>query len=132
MAKELILISHGKLAEEATKGIELIMGPQDNIQAVCMLPEDGVSDFQKKFEDATADFSVDDIVVFADLMGGTPANTVSRLIKAGLNIKLYAGLNMAMIMEWLNCQMVDDRVPDYVKAGKDGVVDVNAFLNTDN
>ncbi|MCT7830437.1 MAG: PTS fructose transporter subunit IIA, partial [Lactobacillus iners] len=103
-----------------------------NIQAVCMLPEDGVSDFQKKFEDATADFSVDDIVVFADLMGGTPANTVSRLIKAGLNIKLYAGLNMAMIMEWLNCQMVDDRVPDYVKAGKDGVVDVNAFLNTDN
>ncbi|MFR8806616.1 MAG: PTS sugar transporter subunit IIA, partial [Lactobacillus iners] len=114
MAKELILISHGKLAEEAKKGIELIMGPQDNIQAVCMLPEDGVSDFQKKFEDATADFSVDDIVVFADLMGGTPANTVSRLIKAGLNIKLYAGLNMAMIMEWLNCQMVDDRVPDYV------------------
>lgn len=109
MAKELILISHGKLAEEAKKGIELIMGPQDNIQAVCMLPEDGVSDFQKKFEDATADFSVDDIVVFADLMGGTPANTVSRLIKAGLNIKLYAGLNMAMIMEWLNCQMVDDR-----------------------
>lgn len=49
MAKELILISHGKLAEEAKKGIELIMGPQDNIQAVCMLPEDGVSDFQKKF-----------------------------------------------------------------------------------
>lgn len=26
MAKELILISHGKLAEEAKKGIELIMG----------------------------------------------------------------------------------------------------------
>ena len=34
MTKELVLISHGKMAEEVKKSAELIMGPQEHIHVV--------------------------------------------------------------------------------------------------
>ena len=50
MTKELVLISHGKMAEEVKKSAELIMGPQEHIHVVCLLPEEGPEDFEKKFQ----------------------------------------------------------------------------------
>ena len=46
MTKELVLISHGKMAEEVKKSAELIMGPQEHIHVVCLLPEEGPEDFE--------------------------------------------------------------------------------------
>lgn len=124
---ELVLISHGRMAEEMKKSAELIMGPQDHIHTVCLLPEEGPEDFEKKFEEVTENFNDDEIMVFADLMGGTPANTISRLIMGGSNIHLIAGMNLAMVIQWLNSQMVGTD-SDYVEAAKAGVVDINQML----
>lgn len=128
MAKDLVLISHGRMAEEVKKSAELIMGPQDHIHTVVLLPEEGPEDFEKKFNDTIKDFDEPDITVFADLMGGTPANTVSRLIMSGNDkIHLIAGMNLAMVIEWLNSQMVGND-SYYVNAGKAGIVDINQML----
>ncbi len=127
-AEELVLISHGRLAEEMKKSAELIMGPQEHIHTVCLLPEEGPEDFQKKFEDVISDFSSEEITIFADLMGGTPANTISRLIMTGEDkLHLTAGMNLAMVIEWLNGQMIG-RPSDYVAAAKAGIVDINQML----
>ena len=128
MAKDLVLISHGRMAEEVKKSAELIMCPQDHIHTVVLLPEEGPEDFEKKFNDTIKDFDEPDITVFADLMGGTPANTVSRLIMSGNDkIHLIAGMNLAMVIEWLNSQMVGND-SYYVNAGKAGIVDINQML----
>ena len=127
MAKELVLISHGKMAEEVKKSAELIMGPQEHIHAVCLLPGEGPEDFEKKFQDTINGIPEEDLTVFADLMGGTPANTVSRLIMGGQNIHLVAGMNLAMVIDWLNSQMIGND-SDAVNAGKAGIVDINQML----
>ncbi|MGP3255835.1 PTS sugar transporter subunit IIA [Lactobacillus gasseri] len=127
MAKELVLISHGKMAEEVKKSAELIMGPQEHIHAVCLLLEEGPEDFEKKFQDTINGIPEEDLTVFADLMGGTPANTVSRLIMGGQNIHLVAGMNLAMVIDWLNSQMIGND-SDAVNAGKAGIVDINQML----
>lgn len=127
MSKELVLISHGKMAEELKKSAELIMGPQEHIHVVCLLPEEGPEDFEKKFQDEISGIAEDDLTVFADLMGGTPANTVSRLIMGGQNIHLVAGMNLAMVIDWLNSQMVGNDA-NSVNAGKAGIVDINEML----
>lgn len=44
MTKSLILVSHGRFCEELKVAQEMIMGPQDNIHAVALLPEDGPED----------------------------------------------------------------------------------------
>lgn len=60
-------------------------------------------------------------------MGGTPANTVSRLIMGGQNIHLVAGMNLVMVIDWLNSQMIGND-SDAVNAGKAGIVDINQML----
>ncbi len=52
------------------------MGPQETISTVALLPEEGEADFLEKFEAITE--SLEDFVVFADLLGGTPCNILSK------------------------------------------------------
>lgn len=42
---KLVLISHGQLCEELKKSAEMIMGPQDDIATVALLPNEGPEDF---------------------------------------------------------------------------------------
>lgn len=127
MAKELVLISHGQMAEGVKQSCELIMGPQKHIHTVCLQPEEGPEDFQKKFEQTIANFDLNDLTVFADLMGGTPCNVVSRMIMGGKKIHLIAGMNLPMAIGWVNAQMVGNEA-DYPDAAKKGVVDINQYL----
>ena len=103
MAKHLVLVSHGRFCEELKASTEMIMGPQDNIHTVALLPEEGPEDFTAKFE-ATVQ-GLEDYIVFADLLGGTPCNTVSRLILEGRAIDLYAGMNLPMVIEFINSSL---------------------------
>ncbi|MGT2911615.1 PTS sugar transporter subunit IIA [Streptococcus cameli] len=128
MGKQLILVSHGRFCEELKKSTEMIMGPQDSIHAVALLPEEGPEDFQRKFEALVAD--MDDYVVFADLLGGTPCNVVSRLILAGAPVQLYAGMNMPMVIGYLNGVLVGEEV-DYVDFASNNIQHVNAMLASD-
>ena len=49
MAKELVLVSHGRFCEELKASTEMIMGPQESIHTVALLPEEGPEDFTAKF-----------------------------------------------------------------------------------
>ena len=127
--KELILISHGKMAEGVKASVELIMGKQEHVHTVCLLPSEGPDDFKSKFEEQISGMNIEDITVFADLMGGTPANVVSRMIMGGQKIHLISGMNLPLVIEWLNSQM-SGAESDFVTAGKAGIVDVNEMLSS--
>lgn len=127
---ELVLISHGDFCHELKKSAEMIMGPQDNIHTVGLLPSEGPEDFQKKFQDTIA--TLDDYTVFADLMGGTPCNVASRLLMEGTaKFDLYAGMNLPMVISFINGAMlgVEPAILDESKAGVVRVNDVIAGIN---
>ncbi|MGT2846923.1 PTS sugar transporter subunit IIA [Streptococcus massiliensis] len=125
MAKDLILVSHGRFCEELKKSVEMIMGPQDGIHAVALLPEDGPEDFQVKFNETTK--GLEEYIVFADLLGGTPCNVVSRLIMEGQDIELYAGMNMPMVIAYLNDALTGTST-NYPEKASEYIVDVKAVL----
>ena len=125
MTKSLILVSHGRFCEELKGSTEMIMGPQDNIHAVALLPEDGPEEFTAKFEAAIE--GLDDFLVFADLLGGTPCNVVSRLIMEGRDIELYAGMNLPMVIEFINSALTGVEAKYIEKANK-YIVKVNDVL----
>ncbi|HFI0088355.1 MULTISPECIES: PTS sugar transporter subunit IIA [unclassified Streptococcus] len=127
MTKSLVLVSHGTFCQELKKSTEMIMGPQDNIFTVALLPEEGPEDFQKKFEETIAD--LDDFVVFADLLGGTPANVVSRKLIDGAQFDLYAGMNMPMVIGFLNGVLLGEDV-DYVEFGSTNIQHINKLLTS--
>lgn len=123
---ELVLISHGLFCQELKKSAEMIMGPQDNIHTVGLLPSEGPEDFQKKLLDEIAGLS--DYTVFADLMGGTPCNVASRILMEGkASFDLYAGMNLPMLISYINGEMLGME-PAIVNESKDGIVHVNDVI----
>ena len=131
MTKQLVLVSHGRFFEELNKSTQMIMGPLDFIHTVPLLPEEGIDDFAAKFSATVKD--LDDYIVFADLLGGTPCNVVSRLILEGLQIELYAGMNMPMVIEFINSALTGVEAKYIEKANKYimKVNDVLAEMNDD-
>lgn len=125
MSKSLVLVSHGRFCEELKGSTEMIMGPQENIHAVALLPEDGPEEFTAKFKGVIE--NLDDFVVFADLLGGTPCNVVSRLVMEGLDVELYAGMNLPMVIEFINASLTGG-VADYKARAVESVVKVNDLL----
>ncbi|VIT92445.1 phosphotransferase system sugar-specific EII component [Streptococcus pneumoniae] len=103
----------------------MIMGPQDNIYTVALLPEDGPEEFTDKFEAVIE--GLDDFLVFADLLGGTPCNVVSRLIMEGRDIDLYAGMNLPMVIEFINASLTGADA-DYKSRAAESIVKVNDLL----
>ncbi len=128
MAKQLVLVSHGLFCQELKKSTEMIMGPQDSIHTVALLPEEGPEEFRAKFEATIAE--LDDFVVFADLLGGTPANVVSRLVLEGATFDVYAGMNMPMVIGFLNGVLLGEDV-DYVSFGASNIQHLNALFAAD-
>ncbi|RDG09759.1 PTS fructose transporter subunit IIA [Enterococcus faecium] len=126
MSRQLVLISHGKFCEELKKSTEMIMGPQEDIYTLPLLPEDGTETYKQKF--LTVTDSLNDFVVLCDLLGGTPANIISKLIMEGQQITLYAGMNLPMVIEFINSQMIGSE-HEFVRAGCESIVSVNELIN---
>lgn len=126
MSRQLVLISHGKFCEELKKSTEMIMGPQEDIYTLPLLPEDGTETYKQKF--LTVTDSLNDFVVLCDLLGGTPANIISKLIMEGQQITLYAGVNLPMVIEFINSQMIGSE-PEFVRAGCESIISVNELIN---
>ncbi|MCY7730576.1 PTS sugar transporter subunit IIA [Aerococcus urinaeequi] len=124
--KSLVLVSHGNFAEGIKQSVEMIMGPQDDIYTVGLNPSEGQDDFRKKIEQTIE--GLDEFIVFSDLMGGTPNNVVSRLLMEGQQFELYAGMNLPMIISFLNGQLIDQQV-DLIDKARTNIVNVNEALS---
>ncbi|QIH77141.1 PTS sugar transporter subunit IIA [Macrococcoides canis] len=123
--EKLILVSHGGFSKGLKESTEMILGPQDYLYAVSLNPEDGEEEFISKFNEARKD--ADSVVVFADLLGGTPCNAVSKLIMQGEDIELYAGMSLPMVITYINGRMIGEKA-NIIEKSKEYVVHVNEML----
>ncbi len=75
--------------------------------------------------------SGDGVVIFVDLLGGTPYNRACMLISD--KVQVIAGMNLSMVLELLGNRLSDNYDFDaLIQTGKDGVVDVNKmFMEVD-
>ncbi|MDK7925805.1 MAG: PTS fructose transporter subunit IIA [Staphylococcus simulans] len=123
--KKLILISHGAFCEGLKESAEMILGEQPDIVPVPLLPEESAEDFQAKLLAEMA--KEDSFTVFEDLMGGTPANVAAKLLMQGQQFDLYAGMNLPMIVAYVNGELLGE-AQDIVGKTKEYIVKVNDLL----
>ncbi|MEI7609176.1 MAG: PTS sugar transporter subunit IIA [Rhodospirillaceae bacterium] len=95
----MVLVTHGRLAEEFIAALEHVVGHQEQVRAVCIGPED---DMEQRRRDILARVSeVDDgegVVVLTDMFGGTPSNlAISIMDKA--KVEVIAGVNLPMLIK---------------------------------
>ncbi len=114
----LILVTHGDLAKEFVVAMEHVVGPQKNIEKVCIGPHDDME--VRRREIATAINSVDSgrgAIILTDLFGGTPSNLAISLLEPG-RVEVIAGINLPMLIRLDSARKVMG-VRDAVTAAKD-------------
>ena len=71
----LVLVSHGRLAEEMRRAMEHVVGPQPQVETVCIGPEDGMEDTKRDILARVAEVDQGDgVIILTDMFGGTPSN----------------------------------------------------------
>lgn len=94
----LVLVTHGRLAEEFVVAMEHVVGKQDSIATICIGPEDDMEGRRADIAKAIGDVDTGrGVIVLTDLFGGTPSNLAISLMEAG-KVEVIAGINLPMLI----------------------------------
>lgn len=95
----MVLVTHGRLAEELVAALEHVVGPQQKINTVCIGPDDDMEQRRLEILDCVAKSDEGSgVVLLTDMFGGTPSNlAISIMDKA--NIEVIAGVNLPMLIK---------------------------------
>ncbi|MCV3763124.1 PTS sugar transporter subunit IIA [Companilactobacillus formosensis] len=130
----LILMSHGNMAIETLKSAELIIGELPETVALGLQKSDGPETLKAKVEtEIKKYYGKEPVFLIVDLLGGTPGNVAVNLTQDYPEMHVISGLNLPMVINYANQKFIgqDIKVSDIMKEGKDGIVDVNAFINAE-
>ena len=98
--KALLVITHGNFGIELVKSVEMIMGEQEDVNALGLNPGESVEDLRESADrivEANKEAGKETIIL-VDILGGSPSNVALYLLKKH-GIKLVTGVNMYMLIE---------------------------------
>ena len=107
----LVLVSHGRLADEFRDAVEHVMGSQEQLETIAIGPEDDIDN--RRGDILAAAGRVDTgqgVIICTDMFGGTPSNLAiaamgacegdaleAREVVGG--IEVLAGMNLPMLVK---------------------------------
>ena len=95
----LVLVTHGRLAIEFRTALEHVVGPQDQIEAVTIDPEDDVEARRKDIIAAVKRVDTGDgVAILTDMFGGTPSNLAISVMSQP-KVEVLAGINLPMLVK---------------------------------
>ena len=95
----LVLVTHGRLAEEFRNAVEHVVGPQENFETVASAPTTTWSSAAATSSTPwRASISGTGVVVLTDMFGGTPSNLAISVMEAG-RVEVIAGMNLPMLIK---------------------------------
>ena len=95
----LVLVTHGRLAEEFVFALEHIVGPQAGVETIAIGPDDRMEN--RRSDIAAAIGRVNSgagVIILTDMFGGTPSNLAISLLEIG-KVEVVAGLNLPMLVK---------------------------------
>ncbi len=130
--KGIILASHGRLAEGMLDTLKIFAGECEQIQALCLMAGDDVSEYLEKLKKTINEVDQGDgVVVFCDLLFGSPCNCSARLLNDPLymdRVTVFTGMNLPLVLEYTNSREIGISNEELLTTGKDGVVNFNDML----
>ena len=104
----LVIVTHGRLAEEFVLAMEHVVGPQSAVEAICIGPED---DMEKRRQDILAACnrvnSGAGVILLTDMFGGTPSNLAISVMEQ-TKAEVIAGLNLPMLIKLASVRLRED------------------------
>jgi len=128
----LILVTHGRLAEEFILAMQHVVGRQEALATVCIGPNDDME--ARRAEIGAAVRTVDSgqgVIILTDLFGGTPSNLAISLLEKG-KVEVIAGINLPMLIRLAkarNCMDLLQAVRTARDAGRNYITIASEFLS---
>ena len=95
----LVIVTQGLLARELKPAAEQVVGQQDNLETVCIGPDD---DMELRREDIRLAVkkvdSKNGVILLTDMFGGTPSNLAISMLREG-KVEVLAGVNLPMLIK---------------------------------
>jgi PTS system mannose-specific IIA component len=116
----MVIVTHGRLAEEFVAATEHVVGAQKNVEAISIGPDD---DMEQRRNDILAAVSRVDagkgVILLTDMFGGTPSNlAISIMDKA--NVEVIAGINLPMLIKLATIRAESDLKSAVAQAQESG------------
>ena len=94
-----LLVTHGRLADELKAATEHVVGAQPFFRTVCIGPQDDMEARREEILEAIkAVDQGDGVILLTDMFGGTPSNLAISAMGAG-NVEVIAGVNLPMLIK---------------------------------
>ena len=114
----LVLVTHGRLAVEFRSALEHVVGPQRQVEAVTIGPDDDVEQCRKNIVDAVKRVDGGEgVVILTDMFGGTPSNLAISVMSQP-KVEVLAGINLPMLIKLASVRC-DKRLAEAVVCAKD-------------
>lgn len=101
--KQILLVSHGYMAYGTHEAIKMIIGDTQSIDYLCLSKDKDVESFKNELRKKLLEMSnADQIIIIADLLGGSPYTTTLTLLDELDLIKesfVVAGMNLSLVMQ---------------------------------
>lgn len=97
----ILLISHGNMASGISSSLKMFFGSEiPQLETLCLSENTNPDTFGEEIGKKIRQLDTGDgVVIFADLIGGTPCNQAFRYISS--KVVLISGMNLPVIMEFL-------------------------------
>lgn len=95
----LVLVTHGNLALEFISAMQHVVGKQEQVEAVCIGPEDDMEMRREEILKKAGEVnSGSGTIVLTDMFGGTPSNLAISIMDRA-NVEIIAGVNLPMLIK---------------------------------
>jgi mannose PTS system EIIA component len=95
----LVIVTHGRLAIEFRAALEHVVGPQTQIEAITIGPDDNGEQCRKNIIEAVKRVDTGDgVAILTDMFGGTPSNLAISVMSRP-KVEVLAGINLPMLVK---------------------------------
>lgn len=95
----LVIVTHGKLAQELRNATEHVVGPQESMETICIGPDDDMERRRDDIRAAIKRVSCDEgVILLTDMFGGTPSNLAISMLSRD-KVEVVAGVNLPMLIK---------------------------------
>lgn len=102
---EFIITSHGNIAIGFVDALKMFFGDNLNCHVVT-LEDAGIEEFRENVEKIVSQVKNQEVMVFADLIGGTPFNEFAKRSEVFQNgFQLLGGMNLGILIEAVNLRI---------------------------